>query len=824
MRQRVYSIILVISLFMGSFWGLEGCGNQQVENSTYITQGEWITLINDAFGMYSYSEETPYYTNIDKTNPYFEQIQIAREWDVIDGSVSEFDTKAYVSYGFAAVTLINVTGFVPNEVTAGQKVTIAQDMGFLVTESDNYEIEDNISYNDAILSLYNAKQRWANTTFDHVIEEVTFAEDVIDYIEEDLTDYEIKEGKTYIPVSAYTEMKKGDVYVLPSNKDNLVASAFTVEEVVQEGEYFVITNSDEEENILEHIENLNVEETYMPDLLAADIYDGNGRLIHQGSEYAYAQKMAANQEYPVNNLMGSDEMQLLNTGVKGEVGFKFEYKEKGASTSASISGTIGKDSVKFGLEQKLGERKYSTGAGGKENGTESATLFAEAEVKDIKVTNDIDMSWGKLKSAKVAVDYSHSIEAGLKVSGRENRLRKAPYNNRNGSFLTNLKKELSNLKDWKKGSDKGATQISGSAKGIKICGIDLVSAGITKVVLEVYVYVEASGKISVKVTTASCKGVEYVNGKIRYINTDNQTREFIINASIEAGLNFKLKLEAFGQNIIAVELKIGLGVEAKLVINFVDNENHLIETGGLEQPDIEVVESLSSCGATISLEDMKNIAKQQGGDYAGTVVTEEIPLHIDNCLEVSVYFKVSLGLDLTSLAGKIIKGADKAKVEFKKDLLTVHVDNMTDLSFSGLLTGVKTTSCTKKFTPFTKLEEEDAAKAESLEAENPEEDILTYDCEKGDYLGISKYSMQLTEGQTEQITVSVLPGEYELTDVRFTSGDENVAKVSADGTVLGLHDGVTYVRVYIQGTQFEMRCAIIVGEEGNISFSPIKAF
>ena len=267
-----------------------------------------------------------------------------------------------------------------------------------------------------------------------------------------------------------------------------------------------------------------------------------------------------------------------------------------------------------------------------------------------------------------------------------------------------------------------------------------------------------------------------------------------------------------------------MGVEAKLVINFVDNENHLIETGGLEQPDIEVVESLSSCGATISLEDMKNIAKQQGGDYAGTVVTEEIPLHIDNCLEVSVYFKVSLGLDLTSLAGKIIKGADKAKVEFKKDLLTVHVDNMTDLSFSGLLTGVKTTSCTKKFTPFTKLEEEDAAKAESLEAENPEEDILTYDCEKGDYLGISKYSMQLTEGQTEQITVSVLPGEYELTDVRFTSGDENVAKVSADGTVLGLHDGVTYVRVYIQGTQFEMRCAIIVGEEGNISFSPIKAF
>ncbi len=814
MKQRISSIILIVTLLLGSFSGLEGCGKQQVENSAYITQGEWISLINDAFGMYSYLEDTPYYTNIDRNNPYFEQIQIAREWDVIDGSVSEFDTNAYVSYGFAAVTLINVTGFVPNEVSAGQKISIAQEMGLLVTETTEYEITDHINYNDAIVSLYYAKQQWANTTFDHVVEEVTFAEDVVNYIEEEVTDYEIKDGKTYIPAQSYKKLKEGDIYVLPSNKDNLVASAFTVAEVAQEGNYFVITNNDKEENILEHIESLNIEETFMADLLASNIYDGNGKLIHQGSEYAYVQRTAAEQEYPAYNLMNNEDMQVLDIGAKGEIGFKFQYE------GASISGTIGKDSVKFALEQKLGESEYSTVEGGKNNGKESYQLFAEAEVKDIKVTNDVDMSWGKLNRAKVAVDYSHSIEGGLKVTGRENLRRVSPYNNSRNSFLTNFKKAVS--QGWVKGSEIGATQISGSAKGIKICGIDLVSAGITKVVLEVYVYVEASGKISLKVTTSSCKGVEYVNGKIRYINTDNQTRELIINASIECGLNFKLKLEILKQNAVAVDLKIGLGVEVKLIVNFVDSENHLIETGSLDEPDMELAEIMSSCGATISLEDMKQIAKQQGGDYVGTVVTEQIPLHVDNCMEIGVYFKVSLGLDTESWVGKIIKVSDKAKIEFKQELVKVHLDNLTDLSFSSILSKQKSTSCTKKFTPFTKLEKEDAAESKALEEQNPEKDTLTYDYEKGEYLGISKYSMHLTEGQTDQITVSLLPEEYHLKDVKFAVGDEDIARVSEDGTVLGLHDGVTHVRVYIPGTQFEMRCAIIVGEETSILFSPLK--
>ena len=811
MKQRIYSFILVFSLIIGSLCGVGGCGQKQVvADSNYITQGEWIALINEAFGMYYYESDTPYYTNVNASNPYFEQIQIAREWNIIDDSVDEFDTNAYVSYGFAAVTLVNATGFVDEEVSAGEKVNIAQELGIIVSEEKEYEVEDNITYSDAVVSLYYAKEQWANLTFDHVIEEVTFAEDVINYIEEDFTDYEIKDGKTYIPAYAYAGMEAGDVYVLPANKDNLVASAFIVENVTQEGDYYVIENSSDETDILEHIEELNIEETYTPDLLACDFYDADGNLLYSGSEYAYAQKLAAKEEYTAKNLSEMDDVYYDLTKVKGSKTFQI----KSGKVTGSV--TLSNDEVKFGVEYKLYENEYSTAptaeAGNKNNGKESVKLFAEATIKDIEVTNDVDISWGKLKYARVSVDYETSIEGGLKASGSENILRAAPYNNGNGSFLTNLKRAIAS--DMVPAYARGAEQSSGK---MKIGSFDLASIGIAKVKLEIYVYVEASGKISVKLTTVASKGIEYVNGNIRYINTDAHTRELNLNASIEWGLDFKLGVECFSLDVVSAELKLGIGIETKLVVNFVDEENHLIETGDVGDTDIGIFEQVASSGAVISIADMEKIAEAQGGVYQGTIVTEEIPLHIDNCLEANVYFKASLELSKGCLVDKVLKEkGPKRKVEFKETLLSVHLDNFgEDLNVSNIFTGVSTT-CTKKFTPFKALEEELEEELEALE-ENTE-----YEWEVGEFLEILQYSMNLTVGQTDMIKVTKLPAEYSFEDVKFESGNSDIVQVSADGTILAIEEGVTYIRIYIPDTQYEMRCAIIVSSDGVIQYTPIE--
>lgn len=807
MRQRIYSFMLVISLLIGSFYGLDGCGKKETAGTAYITQGEWITLINEAFGMYGYEETTPYYSNVTMGNPYFEQIQIAREWDVIDDSVSEFDTSAYVSYGFAAVTLVNVTGFVPKDVTSGQKISIAQDMGFIVTENEDYNIEEYITYNDAVLSLYFAKQQWANLTFDHVIEEVEFADDVVNYIEEDFTDYEIKDGKTYIPAYAYQEMQEGDIYVVPANKDNLVASAFEVQDVYQEGDYFVIENKPDTEDILEHIENLNIEETYAPDLLASNFYDGNGNLVYQGSEYAYEQKLAADKEYTAQNLLSrEDDFDFSEAKAKKSKEFSFEVQ------GFRISGTISDKSFQFKMEKPI-EWSHKTGDGNKKNEKGKAKIFYSGSVEDIGYTSDIKMSWGKLQHARASVDYKTTQQAGIEVSESVKLFRSAPYNNGNGKFITNLKKALTS--DMVPGYARGAEAITGK---IKIGSFDLASIGITKARLEIYVYLEANGKMSIRCTCQATKGVEYTNGKLRFINTETQTRDFFLNASLEAGLDFKFSLESFGCCVVGAELKAGLGIQANLIVYFVDEENHLIESGNLGETDIEIVKELEKNGATISLQDMQRIAEQQGGVYVGTDTTENIPLHMDNCLEVSLYVKVSLGITSDCLLAKVVKSVKDAKVEWKDDLLAVHVDDLSDLSFYGLMTGRKKTECTKHFTPF------DGQEDETEMDESEENDTQTDGMKKGDYLGISQYSMSLEAGETGQIQVSVLPLGYMIEDVRFECADENIAKVSEDGTVLGIKNGVTYIKIYIPDTNFEMRCAVLVGQEEIVPLTPLKNF
>ncbi len=491
--------------------------------------------------------------------------------------------------------------------------------------------------------------------------------------------------------------------------------------------------------------------------------------------------------------------------------FDFSIKKDKWSGSVSVSSK----EVKIGVAYKFYEEKYSTALnpsdGNKNNGTESASLFADVTIKNVKVTNDIDMSWGKLKYARVSVDYETSIEGGLKAKAEENLYRAAPYNNGNGGFITNLKKALKS--DMVPAYARGAEKSSGK---LKIGSFDLASIGIAKVELGIYLYLDATGKISVKLTTYASKGVEYVNGNIRYINTDAKTTEVTINACIEGGIDFELGVKLLNAKVVAFELKIGVGVDTKLVINFVDDENHLIETGNIGDTDVGIVGELASSGGTISVEEMQKIAEAQGGDYVGSIVTEDIPLHVDNCLEVSVYAKVSLELSSDSLLGKI---TPKLKKEWKENIISVHVDNFgEDITLSGLLTGTKSTSCTKKFTPFKKLEEELEAELEAIGKDEETE----YKWEVGEFLEISNYTINMIEGHTDFLNVTKIPAGYEFKDVVFEVGDSNIAMVSADGTILAINEGVTYIRVYIPNTQYEMRCALIVTKDGVIQYTPIE--
>ena len=80
MKRKIVSLLLAITL-MVSLLPLSGCGDQNDEEA--VTRGEWITMLSETFGLDSYTEETPYYSDITNDSNLFSYVQSAAEWDVL---------------------------------------------------------------------------------------------------------------------------------------------------------------------------------------------------------------------------------------------------------------------------------------------------------------------------------------------------------------------------------------------------------------------------------------------------------------------------------------------------------------------------------------------------------------------------------------------------------------------------------------------------------------------------------------------------------------------------------------------------------------------
>ena len=144
MKRKIVSLLLAITL-MVSLLPLSGCGDQNNEEA--VTRGEWITMLSETFGLDSYTEETPYYSDITNDSNLFSYVQSAAEWDVLSiftDDTLEPDEK---------VTLEEVASTAT--IAAGCDVSVSQfdDKGnFDADASINYAVQYGILESDNGLS------------------------------------------------------------------------------------------------------------------------------------------------------------------------------------------------------------------------------------------------------------------------------------------------------------------------------------------------------------------------------------------------------------------------------------------------------------------------------------------------------------------------------------------------------------------------------------------------------------------------------------------------------------------------------------------------
>lgn len=797
--KRFISVVLLLSLLITSSGFVTACSSNESQKMTWR---EWLSLVNTSFGMSSYLEETPYIESITEADVSFADVQIAVEWEIIEPN-EEFALDENITLGEVLVTLVNAGAFVKADSTDDEKIEYA------IQNFDNsirtYALEKDIDTVSAVELLTIAQTKWANLTFDQPIEQVVYKEEVIDYSEGEskINDYLVdSNGDILIPLHNNAQIAEGDIFILPTNENNVETTTYKANSTTVEGDYLRVSASSDValEDVLDE---LYIAETLIPTSENTVIYDGNGNVVHVGSEVSgiddgtYASNM--------NYVMG-DTKQLMNvsaTSVKTsfeidgwKVGLKYNL-DGALDLEASIETDNMLDVPKASNKELKGE--------------------ATVSVSNIKATPVIDFSWGKLKEASVRVNYESEVSAGLKYSDKlVDKVFAPKYSNGNGKFLTNLKNSI-----WKDDKVKG-----NGAKTLKICSVNIYSAGVVRLCLDVNFTISAEGSISITVTESGTKGLEYKNGKLRSINDSNRDSDFELNAKVEAtfGLGPALYTVGLKKSLISLGAEFGVGAETKFTWHLVDSERHLIET--VDASDMQTESSnFASVSITADPKEIELVAESQGVSYKYEG-SGDVTLNLNSCLDASLYFILKIGL-IDSMCEDLI--ADKVTVSWSilsaknAKFAHVHVDNgefhNANIKFG---TAANEDLCSLEFVPFDESATEDtetevATEITETEVATETQDVSTENTEEsfGETLILSEMKTTLNIGDSYYVVIEQYPLGYSLDDIVIESSDPSIVEVDSNGQLKALSTGSVVLTVSTKDGKYMAYCSVtVLLEEG----------
>ena len=784
MIKKLISILMVIVTLLSMVISFSSCSTQQ-NNS--LTLGQWLGMVNNSFGMESYSQEEPYIKNVSKENEYFNTIQIAAEWDVIDKE-STIDPNSALTWKDALVTLVNVGNFTKANATEDEKIDYA--INNFDSRIRKYWMNRQIDVASATQLLVIAQEKWANKTYKEPISKVEYSENVVDFSDVKQSDYTVSEsGNILVGNDIAGNLEVGKVVVLPSSENNATPNAYKIKEIKTNGEYVeVVPDTDLE--LGDVVDELYIEDTFTPDLTQAAFYDGNGNLLSGGSSANVVPQSYSSVSNPmISTLAYSPNGTVKTIPLASKTTFSFEVE------GCKVEVTKKSDGLSAKIEMPLSEKNKSW------------IGYYEAEISNFKVTNKIDYSWFTLHSAEVKVDYTTKNTIGVKKTLKEEKAVYAPkWSNGNGHFLTNLKNSV-----WKNSDGIGA-------KTIKIGSITVASVGVASFSVDVYAKCKVDGTMEISCSETGCKGIEYKNGNCRVINTSDKDTDVKFKCKAEGTLSVAPTVNAFGFAIIGLKAEVGLGAEASLTLHLADSGNHLLQEMSTSDLPPEVVDSMEVEGLSAEAEEIRKYAEEQGGTFE--CETSTVDLHLDRCFDINIYFILKVGIEEKTLAGKLLKGT-KIKVEWEifgsknAKICNLHVENedwATAFSNIGFFTNKD--QCTLKYVPFDDAKEDE----KNIETESRNNSEVTV----GEVLVISDMKLVLEVGSTKIISVVQVPKGYELKDVVCSSSDENVATIDKNGVIKGVGEGSTTIIVQTSDGKYSCACSITIESEGSEKFTPLN--
>lgn len=569
MKRKIVSLLLTIILVV-NLLPLSGCGNQSDEDT--VTRGEWIAMLSETFGMDSYTEETPYYSDVTNDNTLFPCVQSAAEWDVL--SIFTDDTLEPNE----KVTLEEVASTAA--IAAGCDVSESQfdDKGnFDADASIDFAVQYGILESDKGLSkkatleqceaaLSAAQSAYLNTPIEEKVY-VAADENVVDLTGLNNELLEMEGDRITIP-SEYSggtapgtsgdlkatidtgngivEVGVGEVFVTAPTAENPAGVAYKVSSIEEVDGEIVFTT--EAPTLYDLYEELDVHETVSVD--ASNII----WLVGTGNS-ANAQGVVSTREESTYHV------ELLSAGGQTPVAVPLDSKTY----------DYGGYSRPFEFGSGSFEKNWSNHNSSVIGSGEGAQALENSNFV-YNGTPSIDDFNGSTESWSKELEIDNSFSGGYKISGdiSINAL----------TVTTEIEYKRTKWFDIPYGVECASIQVNSDISSnltlegnlserlhIASIPVPIAATGLT-VSIDLYLYADANGILAVGASLGSNAKVEYANGKLRHSASSEANATIDANIEINFGAELAATLEALGIiSIVDVGAKAGGTVTASANIS-----------------------------------------------------------------------------------------------------------------------------------------------------------------------------------------------------------------------------------------------------------------
>lgn len=559
MKRRLFSCLLML-VFVANLLPLSGCGSKNEGDA--VTRGEWITMLSEAFGMDSYTEDTPYYSDVATGTALFPYVQSAAEWDVLSIFTDDtLEADKAVNREEVASTAAIAAGFDVSDDQFDSKGA------FDSAASIEYAVQHGILENDKGLSksmtreacesaLAAACDAYLNTPIEEKIH-VIADENLVDLTDLDTESLRLEGNRMTIP-SGYAggmvqdssgdlkasidtgdgvvEVGVGEVFVTAPTAENPAGVAYKVSSIDEVDGEIVFTT--EEPTLYDLFEELNVHETVSVD--SSNIIwlvgtqgssTGAQGISADGDNTYYVELLSAQPETPKATLLGGETYSYGGYSRSFEWG-NGSFEKNWSNHSSSVIGS--------------GEGAQAL----------SNSNFVYNDTPSIDDFNGSTDSWSK------GLEVDNSFSGGYKITGN--------ISINAITVGTEVEYKRTRWLDIPYGVECASVQVTSDISStLKLEGnlserlhiatipVPIAATGLS-VGIDLYLYADASGALVVTASLGSSAKVEYVSGKLKHAANSEANAKVDANIEVNFGAELSATLEALGiVSIVDVGAKAG---------------------------------------------------------------------------------------------------------------------------------------------------------------------------------------------------------------------------------------------------------------------------